>query len=164
MNRTVVLLVVVLLLISCKDVEKQIAVKEKTFEKLSELNWLVGNWSNITEKEQSYENWEKVNDSTLKAHSFTLKENDTVFAERVTLYQNNRDLFFKVVAYNQNDDKPVTFKLKSSKNGIFTFENPKHDFPTRISYSNPVKDSIHAWIEGTVDNNTRKIDFYFTRH
>ena len=51
-----------------------------------------------------------------------------------------------------------------SKEGTFTFENAKHDFPSRISYTNPVKDSIHAWIEGTVNGEARKSDFYYKRN
>lgn len=133
------------------------------YDKIEELNWLIGNWTNITKEEQSYENWVKVNDSTLKAHSFTIVKGNTVFAERVTLYQKENDVFFRVIAYNQNNDKPVTFKQIPSKNGIFTFENPTHDFPTKISYSNPVKDSIHAWIEGKVNGQDSKVDFYFKR-
>lgn len=119
-------------------------ISEKNFEKIEQLQWLVGNWNNITPEEQSYERWQKVNDSTLKAHSFTLVENDTVFEERVTIQQTNDEVLFTAVAFGQNDNTPVTFKMISYGDGVFTFENPEHNFPTRISYSNPTKDSIQA--------------------
>lgn len=163
------LALLLLVTISCKTETKKQSdiVKEtvtiKSFENLARLHWLIGNWNNITLEQQSYENWRKDNDSTLKARSFTLVKSDTVFAERVTLQQIENDIYFTAVAYNQNDDQPVTFKMISKDNGVFTFENPEHDFPTRISYSNPVKDSIHAWIEGTVEGQPRKVDFYFIR-
>ena len=168
MKKTVHFLMLLLLVLSCKnETKKEEPSKEimaaHNFEKIEQLYWLIGSWTNITEEEQSYENWVKSNDSTLKAHSFTIVAKDTVFEERITVQQNGIDLSFTAQAYGQNDDTPITFKIISSKEGVFTFENPEHDFPTRISYSNPDRDSIHAWIEGTVEGNARKVDFYFKR-
>ena len=169
MKNTLLCIAALLLLVACKNktqdnkISEEIVV-EKQFDTIEKLQWLVGEWTNITENEQSYENWTQANDSTLKAHSFTIVETDTVFAERVILQQRSDDVFFTVVAYNQNDDKPVTFKMIPSKKGTFTFENTKHDFPSKISYANPVRDSIHAWIEGTVNGEDRNIDFYFKRN
>ncbi len=152
-----------ILIISCKSDPKAEDVNSKSYPKIEQLNWLVGNWENVTELEQSYENWTQKNDSTLLGHSFTLIGADTVFAEKVTLKQVDDEVFFTVIAYQQNDDKPITFEMISSDKDIFTFENPEHDFPTRISYSNPVKDSIHAWISGNVNGEHEKIDFLFKR-
>ncbi|PWI29475.1 hypothetical protein DI383_11730 [Flavobacteriaceae bacterium LYZ1037] len=149
--------------VSCKNEGKQAIELINSYNEIEDLQWLIGHWTNITEEEKSYENWSKLNDSTLIAHSFTLVKNDTVFAERVTLQQNKNEVLFTVVAYNQNDNLPVTFKLSSKEKGVFTFENPEHDFPSRISYSNPVKDSIHAWIEGTIKGEKQKVNFYFKR-
>lgn len=163
MKKIVVFIIAFGVFVSCKDEEKQLGEPIKKFDKIKELHWLIGNWTNITEEEQSYENWSKLNDSTLFAHSFTLVESDTVFAEHMTLQQNKNEIFLKVVAYSQNDNKPITFTLNPAEIGVFTFENPDHDFPTKISYSNPVKDSIHAWIEGTIEGELRKIDFRFKR-
>ncbi|WP_432410688.1 DUF6265 family protein [Rasiella sp. SM2506] len=159
----------VFLLIACEKGSKDNrilgdALVEKQFETIEKLAWLVGDWTHSTEKEHFYENWTQANDSTLKAHSFILVETDTVFEERVTLQQNNNDVFFTVIAYNQNDDTPVTFKMIPSDKGTFIFENLQHDFPSRISYANPVKDSIHAWIEGTVDGEYQKVAFYYKRN
>ena len=157
------ILCLILTFFSCKKEVKQTEVLKKNYEKIEQLQWLIGNWTNITEKKQSFENWQKANDSTLKAHSYTIVENDTVFAERITLQQIDTTVAFTVVAYNENDNKPVTFILKPTNNNISTFENLKHDFPSKISYSNPVKDSIHAWIEGNMDNEQVKVDFYYKK-
>jgi len=172
MKKNIVLITVLALISACKNdttdiMERSIPeeiITEKPFKTIKELQWLVGTWTNHTKEKQSYENWIQVNDSTLRAHSFTIVENDTVFAERVTLQQKKSNTYFTVIAYNQNDNKPVTFKMIPSEKKTFTFENPQHDFPSRISYTNPVKDSIHAWIEGTVKGENRKVDFYFKRN
>ena len=73
------------------------------------------------------------------------------------------DVLFEVKVPDQNNAQPVTFRLIPSEKGVFTFENKAHDFPQRITYSNPVKDSIHAWIEGMVDGKPKRVDFLYKR-
>ena len=164
MKKYVLFLCVAVVFFSCKNEEKQIDTLINTYQTIDKLQWLVGEWTNISEASQSYENWSKINDSTLFSHSFTLVKKDTVFAEHVILQENGNNVLFTVTAYNQNDNKPVTFKMIPSKKDVFVFENPEHDFPSKISYSNPVTDSIHAWIEGEIKGETRKIDFRFIRN
>lgn len=163
MKKLLLFMFVLGIFVSCKNEEKQIVEPIKNSDKFEELQWLIGNWTNISMEQQSFENWSKLNDSTLFSHSFTLVKKDTVFAEHLTLQKNKSNVFLTVVAYNQNDNKPVIFKLVPSEIGVFTFENPEHDFPSKISYSNPKKDLIRAWIEGTINGEFRKMDFSFTR-
>jgi len=155
-------------LVSCKNstqYKEAISeeVSESNFDKINKLEWILGTWIHNSNKEFSQEQWKKINDSTYKAFSYTTVENDTVFAEELQLQQKSDKLYLTVIAYNQNEDKPVTFTLIPSEGKEFTFENKKHDFPQRITYSNPVSDSIHAWISGNVEGKERKIDFYFER-
>ena len=163
MKNTVILVFVLLLILACKKDDKSIEIAASKYAKIEQLKWLKGNWENVTELEQSFEHWTQENDSTLLGHSFTLIGTDTVFAEKVTVKQNGDNVYFTVIAYQQNNDQPVTFIMRDSKKGVFTFENPEHDFPTRITYSNPTQDSIHAWIEGSVNGQKRKVDFLFKR-
>lgn len=163
MKKICSILFITILAVACKSDSKTGAIASKSYSKIQQLNWLIGSWENKTELEQSYETWTKENDSTLLGHSFTLIGTDTVFAEKVTLKQIGDEVFFKVFAYQQNNDKPVTFKMIPSKDGVFTFQNQEHDFPSSISYSNPKKDSIHAWIEGEMNGEFQKIDFLFKR-
>lgn len=166
MNKIVVLMGLILLSTSCKNNEKtQVndASIKQSYAKIEQLQWLVGNWTNRTTDQQSYENWIKKNDSTLIAHSYTMVLKDTVFQENMVIQQKIDSVVLIVSVPNQNDEKPIAFGLLSTENEAFTFVNEHHDFPNRISYSNPVKDSIHAWIEGQIDSTYKKIDFYFKR-
>jgi len=164
MFRVVIILSVLTLFLSCKNQEKKETVsEEKKFSKIVELEWLEGAWTNINDESRSYEKWTKVNDSTFTAYSYVMVENDTVFVEGVILQERMNDVFFTVKVPDQNDSEAVTFKLIPSEKGIFTFENKAHDFPKRITYSNPVKDSIHAWIEGVVEGESKKVDFLYKR-
>ena len=152
---------------SCKKMQEKATVSEEksevVYDKVEQLQWLLGNWENISEESQSYENWIRKNDSTFTSFNYTTVKKDTVFAEVITLQERNEEMFMKVAVPNQNDAKSIIFKLISSEDGIFTFENKKHDFPTRINYSNPEHGTLHAWIEGTVKGEDRKVDFTFTR-
>ncbi|TYA55154.1 DUF6265 family protein [Formosa maritima] len=163
MKKLIIITLAFGIFVGCKNEEKQPVKPLKSYDRIEDLQWLIGNWTNISEESQSYENWSKLNDSTLFSHSFTLVENDTVFAEHVLVQQNKDEVLFTVTAYNQNDNRPVIFKMLPTDNKVYTFENPDHDFPTKISYSNPVKDSIFAWIEGTIKGENRKVDFKFKR-
>jgi len=163
MKKVIILGFVLLLVLACKKDDKSIETTASNYAKIEQLKWLIGNWENVTELEHSFENWTQENDSTLSGHSFTLIGTDTVFAEKVTIKQKGDDVYFTVIAYQQNNDQPVTFKMRDSKKGVFMVENPEHDFPSSITYSNPTKDSIHAWIEGSVNGQERKVDFLFKR-
>ncbi|MGB5498054.1 MAG: DUF6265 family protein [Maribacter sp.] len=152
---------------ACKKMQEKTLTSEENsevvYEEVEQLNWLIGNWENISTESQSYENWARKNDSTFTSFSYTTVKKDTVFAEVITLQQRNKVVFMKVAVPNQNDAKGITFKLISSEGGIYTFENKNHDFPSRINYSNPEPGTLHAWIEGNVKGEDRMVDFTFTR-
>lgn len=156
-----------LLLNSCKnssEAEKtETEIVAKSSEKIDELQWLLGTWTSEAGEEFSQETWSKEDNNTFTAFSFSQVEDETIFAETMALEQKGENLLLTVATANQNDEKPVTFNLVSSENGKFTFENKDHDFPQRIIYTNPAKDSLHAWIEGTVKGEAKKVDFYFSR-
>jgi hypothetical protein len=170
MKKLLVFISVIVVFYSCKnETQKEnisgansITTSERV-DKLSQLNWLLGSWQNISEDGISKEIWSKVNDSLYTAKSFTIVENDTVFSETVQLFQDYQDVYFSATDALQNGGKAVAFKLIPDEDGLFVFENNLHDFPKRIIYTNPVKDSIHAWIVGIQEGQMRKVDFYFER-
>lgn len=167
MKKYLLLILLATILHSCKnnsEAEKlETEMASEKFDKIDQLQWLLGTWINENEEEFSQETWSKETPSTFTAFSFTQVGKETVFAETMALEQKADSLLLTVVTANQNEKKPVTFKLVSSENGQFTFENKKHDFPQRIVYTNPVKDSLHAWIEGSENGEPRKIDFSYSR-
>lgn len=167
MNKLSFLIGLVVIFGSCKNKEqtsvKNEAIPKNNYDKIEQLKWLIGNWTNKSPEQQSYESWTQKNDSTLTAYSYTTVLNDTVFQENMIVEQNPDGVSLIVSVPNQNDEKPVTFKLLPIKKGVFTFVNEQHDFPNKISYTNPKKDSIHAWVEGQIDSIYKKIDFYFKR-
>jgi hypothetical protein len=167
MKKLLLFLLFPLLLNSCKnssEAEKdETEIVAKNYEKIDQLQWLLGTWINQNGEEFSQETWSQESPNTFTAFSFTQVGKETVFAETMALEQKADSLLLTVATPNQKQEKPVTFKMIYSENGEFTFENKNHDFPQRIVYTNPAKDSLHAWIEGTVNGESKKVDFYFSR-
>lgn len=166
-NFILLLLCLPLMMNSCKNNSEidrsELEVSNNSFEKLNELQWLLGTWINKTDGKFSKENWIKDNDSTFSAFSYTEVGKDTVFAETMLLQQKEGNLFLTAAEADEENRTIVTFKLIPSEKGQFIFENKEHDFPERIIYTNPSKDSISAWIEGTINGEKKTIYFPFSR-
>lgn len=130
-----------------KESEKAPAT-EKAEAKIKKTEWLLGNWANISPEGDMTENWVKVNDSVLHGESYFVIGTDTVFAETVVLDEVDDKVAYTVTVPSQNDAKPVRFDLTSITEKEMIFENPKHDFPNKIVYTQVKPDSLVAVIYG----------------
>jgi hypothetical protein len=136
------LILLLLAIVSCKNSE----TNEK--EKIKKTNWLLGKWENKVDEGVLSENWKRLNDSTFQAKSFFIKDKDTLHFESITLQQKGEELFYSATVKGQNNDKPVTFNMTSETDKKLVFENPKHDYPQKITYTLINKDSLVAEISG----------------
>lgn len=167
MKNYVFILIVLAVFGSCRNntnvenFEEPVTVA-KSYDRIDELQWLLGTWIHDSTPEYSKETWIRENDSTYSAFSYTRVRQDTVFAESIVLQQQDGNVLMTVADAPKNDNA-VTFRLISTDSGKFTFENKNHDFPQLIVYTNPVKDSIHAWIEGTVEGEKKQLHFHFSK-
>ena len=152
------------ILFSCKNTsENESVVSDRKYEEINQLEWLLGTWTNESDDEFSQETWSKENDSAFTAFSFTQIGEETIFAETMVLEQKGGRVLLTVATANEKNSPAVPFRLVSSEDNEFVFENKSHDFPERIIYTNPTKDSLHAWIEGTINGERKKVDFRFSR-
>lgn len=124
---------------------------------------LEGSWQMKNNKDVIGEIWTKNNNHQLTSKAYFLKKIDTVFYENVVLENTTKGIFYTVTAVNQNNEQPVSFKLTSSINNKFVFENPKHDFPRRIVYEFVNTDSIHAFIDDGKESTKKRQHFHFSR-
>ncbi len=136
------LILLLLTIVSCKKSD------ETENDKIKVANWILGNWENKSPDGNLTENWEKANDSTFQATSYFIKEKDTIHFETITLQQKGEQLTYSAIVKGQNDDKPVAFKLTTATEKQLVFENPKHDYPQKISYTQITQDSLVAKISG----------------
>jgi Domain of unknown function (DUF6265) len=121
------------------------------YSKIEKANWFIGDWENASDEGSFREIWTKTNDSVYSGISIVVIEQDTVFYENVSLEQKKDSVFYNVSVKGQNKDQAVSFYLTSSDNDKLVFENPNHDYPSKITYSKVSKDSIVAEIYGLKD-------------
>ena len=144
MKNKIIILLFLLAFTACKNSDSEGTEKDK----IKLAHWLLGNWENKSVEGSLTENWEKVNDSTYKATSYFANEKDTLHFETINLEQKGEVLTYIATIKGENDDKPVAFNLTISTEKQLVFENLKHDYPQKISYSQISKDSIVAEISG----------------
>tara|TARA_R110000868_G_scaffold146220_2_gene366951 strand:+ start:4470 stop:4958 length:489 start_codon:yes stop_codon:yes gene_type:complete len=145
MFKKITLLLLIATLLSCK---KSDSSDKNEKDKIKTAHWLLGTWENKTAEGNLSESWEKVNDSTYEGQSYFIKGKDTIHFETIQLQQKGEELIYNATVQGQNEDKPIPFKLTKTSEKELVFENPKHDYPQKISYKNVSKDSLITEISG----------------
>lgn len=140
MKKAILILIIALTFTSC--------LKSKETSKILVADWLLGKWENNSENGNLTETWKKVNDSIYNGESYFVKGKDTLHAEQIKLEQKGEALFYISTIKGQNNDEPVTFIQNDTIEKQLVFENPKNDFPQKISYLKITNDSILIQISG----------------
>lgn len=139
--------------ISCTDTPPPPPPKD-----FSKLSWLLGTWK--VNQGTYYERWLELNDSTYFGRSFKIyNEADTFMMETIDLVIRQGEIYYIPTVKTQNGNKPVTFNMTSDSPDYFIFENPKHDFPKKITYTPIDKNTAQAIIE----DGKRKVEYAFER-
>ena len=140
MKKIAVLLVIISILISCKQ--------SKEVSKIMGKDWLLGKWENKSENGNLLETWKKVNDSLFIGESYFIKDKDTLHSEKIELQQKGEELFYIATVKGQNNDKPITFYHNIEIEKQLVFENAKHDYPQKIVYNPIAKDRVFIEVSG----------------
>lgn len=154
------LFAILLVINSCT--QKNSETKQEGFD-LNKLNWLLNQWSSTTNDGVIYEVWTKASESTFAGRSFMLSGTDTVFSETIQIVNVDSGLFYIPTVKGQNKNEPVSFKLITSNDSSFVFENLAHDFPQRIIYTQRPDNILYARIEGKDKGNEHKEEFFFKK-
>lgn len=152
------LISMILLLVGSYSNVKAQKGESKTFQ------FVLGSWEMQTPKGKIVEQWSSNADKILKGKSYRINaKGDSILTETLEIRKVGKDTFYCSTVPNQNDGKEVCFKLISTKNQIYIFENAAHDFPQRIVYQNLGKNEMLAWIEGELNGKSRKSEFRYKR-
>ncbi len=136
-----------------------ISDSNKTFKKLYTLE---GIWKMNTKRGAVCEEWKRMNKNYLQSKGYMIKGKDTIISERITLTNSKEGIFYTSTVEEQNNKQPIGFKMTSSENNMFVFENAQHDFPKRIVYKLIRADSLHAYIDDGTETGKRQ-NFYYKR-
>ena len=173
MKILIYLFVVVIFISSCGSTQDEIAATQDDKDSLvcimpeppriGRAMWLIGEWENTEDGATMFESWVLTDDSLLTGLSFTIDNGDTVQYETVELIQRGTDLYYIPTVSDQNDEEPVEFLLTVFTDSTLIFENPDHDFPQRIAYTNYRGDSLLAVISGIYGGKNSFMEFPMKR-
>lgn len=140
MKKIVPFLLTIILFGSCQ--------KSKEATKIVDADWILGNWESKSDEGTLTESWSKVNDSTFQATSYFIKEKDTIHFETISLQQKGEVLTYSATVKGQNNDKAVLFTQSNKAPKQLSFENLKHDYPQKISYTQKNASNLLVEISG----------------
>lgn len=135
--------------------------------KLAQLGWLSGSWRMDGGSEVLYEIWDCSDTAVYRGSGLTVKidratqARDSSLGELMRIEPTDTGLFF--VAMVQHNASEVAFRLVRMDSTGAVFENPAHDFPTRIIYRPQGNDSLYARIEGKRGDKEMGIDYRYAR-
>lgn len=101
-------------------------------QSIKDLEFLVGTWK--VEGKETYEVWEKTDGNALKGSSYKIKEGKKIITETLSIKNADGKMVYEATVVNQNEGKAIPFTLSSNIVKGYSFENPNHDFPTKIIY------------------------------
>ena len=128
---------------------------------ITSLAWLAGCWSPEKAEPGSVEHWLPPAGGTMLGESRTVKNGQTVEFEFMQLRVNaDGKLVFIALPSGQ---KETTFVASSVGEHSVTFENPRHDFPQKVTYRLESSDRLVARIEGTRGGTLRGFDIPMRR-
>ena len=134
-----------------------------TYDELGKAYFLLGEWQNITPEGILTEKWERQNDSVYAGSSYFVSGKDTSFSETIKVEQRGNQVFYTPTVHDQNGGLPVEFKLSEASPTYLSFENPQHDFPSKITYTLVTKDSLVAEIFGNMNGKANTQQFPMKR-
>ncbi len=120
-----------------------------------------GSWK--SEDEKTTEQWQSQSDTLYFGKSFSVENNDTLHLESITIKKRNGSYYYIPQVFNQNDGREIPFKLIDYNKDHFVFENPKHDFPQRITYSFKGNESLLVVIESIGPEESKRVEFKFSK-
>ncbi|MEC4049062.1 DUF6265 family protein [Flavobacterium sp. SUN046] len=166
MNTTkwrIALIILVLGFSSCKKLDKN-GNEIKEFEELKKANWILGNWEKTDSLGTLKEQWKLQNDSSFIGNSnYIQNEKDTLHFEAMELTEINENLIYEATVKGENNDESVPFKMTKSTDSVLVFENPKHDYPQKITYKLINANNIVATIAGKINGKSSTESYPMTK-
>ena len=126
---------------------------------LSKLEWMSGNWVRSHEKVLQEEYWSTPAGGVMVGIHRDAFVGRNAFFEYLRIEQRDDDVFYVAVPSNQ---KQAEFKLTTLEENRAVFENPEHDFPTKIVYERD-GDMLTAIVSGLIDGEERSSGWQWKR-
>jgi len=124
---------------------------------VGKIEWLSGAWTRTNAKagRSGAEIWTKKSATEITGRGISLKGADTTFVEKLKIVAKDGKLFYVADVPNQAE---TWFEFTEITEHGFVCENPKHDFPKKISYQLTGND-----LKATISGDGKAVDYMFVR-
>lgn len=140
---------------------KYIKNKKMNSKKFSGLIWLVGHWEGILGDGIYHEEWKITANNEMKGRAYLTNEGKINNNEILKLHEDSSGIHY--TADVSHNSEPVSFLLTYADDKTFIFENPEHDFPTKITYVNNDNKSLTATVEAEIENRLKKFEYFLIK-
>ena len=135
------------------------AVAVEAASGVEQIAWLQGCWQSVTGDRVVEEQWTAPRAGSMLGTGRTTRGTTLIEYEFVVVRERGDRLVYLAHPSGQPPAEFVSIAISSTE---VVFENAQHDFPQRVGYQRQGPD-LAAWIEGTKDGQTRRVDFHY-RH
>ncbi len=117
---------------------------------IEDLAWLAGTWQCEIWDGIFEEHWLAPKGGTMQGVGRHLHNGKTAFMEFMSIEPHNGVLTMYIIvgSPSHGHNNPVPFRLTQNTNDVAVFENPEHDFPSKIAYKRISADRIECVING----------------
>jgi hypothetical protein len=119
---------------------------------------LEGVWK--IEGKERYEAWEKAENGDLIGESYKLREGSKMVSETLLIKMIEDITVYEATVPDQNDGRSIQFTLNPVVKDALSFENPEHDFPSKIIYQIVDRNRLFVQVQ-TADG--KGFSFYMDR-
>jgi len=130
-----------------------------TAVRIEQVAWLQGCWQMDAGARVVEEQWMAPRGGVMLGMGRTVRDGKLVEYESVVLREQDGRIAYEA---HPSGQPPAVFTSQTIGESSVVFENPAHDFPQRVGYTRD-GDSLLAWIEGTANGKSRRVDFPYRR-
>jgi len=132
---------------------------------LAPLAWLEGCWRGSVNKREFREHWLPLRGDLMVGISHTVMDGKTLDFEYLRLERRADGVHYVTVPSGQKETAFKLAEVATPEGGdvVFTFANPAHDFPQRISYRRSSEGWLYATVEGKVAGADRQVIYPMRR-
>lgn len=115
---------------------------------IAQFSKIAGTWK--LEDKKVYKHWDITEDGKMSGISYS-KDNDDAFTEvkaYLAFVQKGKKGVYQATIPRQNNGKTISFIQTLNSDSLFVFENPKHDFPKKITYKLMTWNRLNVEVSG----------------
>jgi len=126
---------------------------------IEQVAWMQGCWQMDAGARVVEEQWMAPRGGVMLGMGRTVRDGKLVEYESVLLREQDGKLAYEA---HPSGQPPAVFTSQSIGESDVVFENAAHDYPQRVGYKRD-GDSLLAWIDGTANGKSRRVDFPYRR-